>query len=70
MDFDNASGKKAIFRIHGDGKYWAESVDGENKNYDYLSALPSPFAHGLDELGDEAAVDVLFSALSVIRMSG
>lgn len=38
VDFDNATGKKAIFKIHGDGKGWAENVDGENRNYDYLSA--------------------------------
>lgn len=36
VDFDNKTGKKSIFRIEGENKYWAEAVDSENKNYDYL----------------------------------
>ena len=36
VDFDNRQGKKAIFRIEGENKYWAQAVDSENKNYDYL----------------------------------
>ena len=36
VDYDNKTGKKAIYRIEGDNKYWAEAVDSENKNYDYL----------------------------------
>lgn len=39
VDYNNDGGKNAIFRIHGDGKSWAEGVDGENKNYDYLSTI-------------------------------
>jgi hypothetical protein len=37
VDFNNDGGKKAIFRIAGDGKNWAQGVDHENMNYDYLS---------------------------------
>lgn len=36
VDFDNKQGKKAIFRIEGENKGWAQAVDSENKNYDYL----------------------------------
>jgi alpha-amylase len=36
VDYDNKQQKKAIFRIEGDNKYWAEAVDSEHKNYDYL----------------------------------
>jgi alpha-amylase len=39
VDYDADSEKTAIYRIHGDGKSWAEGVDGENQNYDYLSKL-------------------------------
>jgi alpha-amylase len=33
---DEATKKKAIYRIIGDGKYWASSVDKEKGNFDYL----------------------------------
>jgi alpha-amylase len=36
VDYDNKQQKKAIFRIEGENKYWAEAVDSEHKNYDYL----------------------------------
>jgi alpha-amylase len=39
VDYNNDGGKKAIFRIYGENKYWAQAVDRENKNYDYLSAF-------------------------------
>jgi hypothetical protein len=39
VDYDDNTGKKAIFRIHGDGKNWAQAVDKEDGNYDYLSAF-------------------------------
>lgn len=35
-DWDAASETKAIFRIQGDGKYWADGVNKENANYDFL----------------------------------
>ncbi|KAL7420645.1 hypothetical protein Q5752_004596 [Cryptotrichosporon argae] len=36
VDYDAKTETTAIFKIQGDGKTWAEDVDGENKNYDYL----------------------------------
>lgn len=36
VDWDNKNGKKAIFKIQGDGKDWAEDVDGEKGSFDYL----------------------------------
>ncbi|KAF5356527.1 hypothetical protein D9758_008261 [Tetrapyrgos nigripes] len=36
VDYNENDGKTSIFRIQGDGKYWAEGVDTENQNYDYL----------------------------------
>jgi alpha-amylase len=36
VDWDNKGQKKAIFMISGEGKHWAEDVDEENGNYDYL----------------------------------
>jgi len=37
VDYNENDGKTSIFRIQGDGKYWARGVDRENQNYDYLS---------------------------------
>lgn len=36
IDYDAATGKKAIFQIVGEGKGWSQGVDDENGNYDYL----------------------------------
>ena len=36
IDYDVATGKKAIFQIVGEGKGWSQGVDNENGNYDYL----------------------------------
>lgn len=36
IDYDVATGKKAIFEIVGEGKGWSQGVDNENGNYDYL----------------------------------
>ncbi|ORY89611.1 putative alpha-amylase [Leucosporidium creatinivorum] len=36
VDWDNKNKKKAIFKIQGDGKDWAEDVDGEKGSFDYL----------------------------------
>ncbi|TDL24317.1 putative alpha-amylase [Rickenella mellea] len=46
VDYNNEGGKKAIFKIHGDGKDWAKGVDGENKNYDYLMGADIDHRHG------------------------
>lgn len=46
VDYDNKQQKKAIFRIEGDNKYWAEAVDSEHKNYDYLMGADVDHAHG------------------------
>ena len=37
VDYDAKAERNGIFRIRGDFKDWAEDVDGENGNYDYLS---------------------------------
>ena len=44
VDFDNQNGKKALFKISGEGKDWAQGVDSENSNYDYLSTFSAIFA--------------------------
>lgn len=36
VDYDNKTGEKAIYRILGDGKYWADKVSNEFGNFDYL----------------------------------
>ncbi|KAL1405244.1 hypothetical protein Q8F55_008870 [Vanrija albida] len=36
VDYDAKTDTKAIYKIQGDGKTWADDVDGENANYDYL----------------------------------
>ncbi|KAJ7858203.1 alpha-amylase [Mycena leptocephala] len=36
VDYNDETQKTSIYKIHGDGKDWAEAVDKENKNYDYL----------------------------------
>jgi len=35
-EMDDAQRKMAIYRILGENKYWSESVDSENGNFDYL----------------------------------
>ncbi|KAJ7598458.1 alpha-amylase [Mycena floridula] len=45
VDYNDADGKTAIFRIHGDGKTWATGVDKENKNYDYLMGADVDHSH-------------------------
>lgn len=32
VDYNEDGGKKAIFKIQGDNKDWAQNVDGENGN--------------------------------------
>ncbi|KAJ7154655.1 alpha-amylase [Mycena filopes] len=36
VDYNDENQKTSIYKIHGDGKDWAQGVDKENKNYDYL----------------------------------
>ncbi|KAF8757223.1 Alpha amylase, catalytic domain [Rhizoctonia solani] len=45
VDYNNDGGKKAIFRIDGDGKNWAQGVDHENRNYDYLMGADIDHRH-------------------------
>lgn len=35
-DYNDDNQKTAIYQILGDGKHWAESVDTEKGNFDYL----------------------------------
>ena len=35
-EYDDKSRKTGIFRILGENKYWAQDVDSENENYDFL----------------------------------
>jgi len=51
-DFDQATGKKAIFLIDGEGKSWSQGVDDENGNYDYLMFADIDYDH------PEAAAEV------------
>ncbi|WP_029903526.1 alpha-amylase [Prevotella sp. 10(H)] len=44
-DFNQENGKVSIYQIQGDGKAWAEGVDGENSNYDYLMFADIDFDH-------------------------
>jgi hypothetical protein len=37
VDWNEEDKKKSIYRILGENKYWAQAVDREHKNYDYLS---------------------------------
>ncbi|MGB2579285.1 alpha-amylase [Elusimicrobium simillimum] len=45
VDYNKANGKKAIYRILGDGKKWADGVDGEKGNFDYLMYADIDFDH-------------------------
>lgn len=51
IDFDAKTGTKAIFKIKGDGKDWADDVDTENANYDYL--MFSDIDHEHPEVRDD-----------------
>lgn len=41
VDWDQKSQTKGVFRILGDDKNWAQDVDKENINYDYLMGAVS-----------------------------
>ncbi|EJU02147.1 alpha-amylase [Dacryopinax primogenitus] len=45
VDYDQGTGKKGIFKIHGDGKNWSSGVDSENRNYDYLMGADVDYDH-------------------------
>ncbi|WP_018143778.1 alpha-amylase [Alloscardovia criceti] len=52
VDYDDLTKTKAIFRILGDGKYWAANTDDEYGNFDYLMNADIDHSHPdvLDEL--------------------
>jgi len=45
VDFNEDGGKTAIYKIKGDGKDWAEGVDTENGNYDFLMGADIDHRH-------------------------
>ena len=45
VDFDNLTEKSSIFKIIGENKDWAENVDSEMGNYDYLMNADINHAH-------------------------
>ncbi len=44
-DYNQANGKTGIYQIQGEGKSWAQGVDSENGNYDYLMYADIDFDH-------------------------
>jgi alpha-amylase len=44
-DYNAANNKNAIYKIVGDNKKWADDVDTENANYDYLMFADVDFSH-------------------------
>ncbi|MNX08864.1 Glucan 1,4-alpha-maltohexaosidase precursor [compost metagenome] len=44
-DYDNKEGRTGIFRIHAENKQWAENVDDEFGNYDYLMFANIDYSH-------------------------
>lgn len=45
IDYNNANGKTAVYKILGDNKDWAENVDKELGNFDYLMFADIDFDH-------------------------
>jgi len=45
VDYNNDGGRNRIFRIIGENKYWAQAVDREHKNYDYLMGADIHHSH-------------------------
>ncbi|KAI4149767.1 MAG: hypothetical protein L6R39_002428 [Caloplaca ligustica] len=45
VDYNNANGRSAIYRILGDGKNWSNFVDKEKGNYDYLMFADLDYTH-------------------------
>ncbi|KAH8827374.1 putative alpha-amylase [Flagelloscypha sp. PMI_526] len=64
VDYDNKTQKNGIFKIHGDGKSWADGVDNENSNYDYLMGAD------LDHKHPEVREDVIEWGKWIIKETG
>ena len=45
VDYDNLTGKTAIYKIAGENKGWAKNVDSELGNYDYLMNADVDYSH-------------------------
>jgi len=45
-DRDEKTGKNAIFKVYGEGKVWAEHVDSEKNNFDYLMLADIDYHNG------------------------
>ncbi|EJD53851.1 putative alpha-amylase [Auricularia subglabra TFB-10046 SS5] len=45
VDYNQDGERTAIYKIHGDGKDWAQGVDDENANYDYLMGADIDHSH-------------------------
>ncbi|KIY63156.1 glycoside hydrolase family 13 protein [Cylindrobasidium torrendii FP15055 ss-10] len=45
VDYDAETGNSAIYRIRGDFKEWANDVDEENGNYDFLMGADIDYSH-------------------------
>ncbi|KAJ7484374.1 alpha-amylase [Mycena latifolia] len=45
VDYNDENQRTAIYKIHGEGKDWAQGVDKENKNYDYLMGADVDHSH-------------------------
>jgi glycosidase len=44
-DYNAANGKKAIYKLQGEGKDWSESVDDEQGNADYMMFADLDYSH-------------------------
>jgi alpha-amylase len=44
-DYNAANGKKAIYKLQGEGKHWSESVDDEQGNADYMMFADLDYSH-------------------------
>ena len=45
-DRDERTSRNAIFKVYGEGKVWAEHVDDEKNNYDYLMGADIDYHNG------------------------
>lgn len=45
VDYDQRTGQKAVFRLCGNGKDWADAVSDENGNFDYLMFADIDYSH-------------------------
>jgi alpha-amylase len=44
-DYDDRSKENGLYKIQGEGKHWADDVDTEHGNYDYLMFADIDFSH-------------------------